>query len=133
MRPGKRKLLDKTKLLEDLTISSNASSQHPRAGGAPVPRDQAPVLARQSALPRVEEEHGAAGHAGCAIQPVDGAAAFDGSAGMSAPAVCQWACTPAETGQRPASELPELANRLGHPAPSHREYDGTSHLYPPDS
>ena len=67
-------------------------------GRASLPSDQAPVRARQGALPRVEEEHRAVAHAVCAVQPVDGAAQFDGSAGMSAPANRQGARNRAESG-----------------------------------
>ena len=60
--------------------------QHPRQGRASVPRAQAPVRLHQGALSRSGEEHGADRHAVRAVEPVDGATAVDGVAGMSAPA-----------------------------------------------
>jgi len=53
-----------------------------------VPRTQATVRLRQSALPWSGEEHSAGHHAVRAVEPVDGTQTFDGSEGMSAFAIC---------------------------------------------
>ena len=62
-----------------------SQGQREGQGGTSVPRTQAAVRLHQGALPRAREEHGADHHAVRAGQPVDGAAALDGSVGMRAP------------------------------------------------
>ena len=59
--------------------------RYPGQSGAPVQGDQAPVWLCEGALPRIDEEHGAARHAVCPVQFMDDARKFDGSAGMDAP------------------------------------------------
>src|SRR3990167_2518327 len=60
-------------------------SRHTGQSGASVSGAQAPIWICEGSLSRPEEKHGAALHAVCAIQPVDGAGQTDGSAGMNAP------------------------------------------------
>jgi hypothetical protein len=59
---------------------------------------------------------------GClAAYPVDGAAQFDGSAGMSAPANRQGARNRAERGRKPGNPRPDLANRFESAASARSE------------
>ncbi len=65
-------------------------------GVHPIAYDQAPVRARDGALPGIEEEHGTAEDAVRAVQPVDGEEQVASAAGMSAQAGCRMAATSAE-------------------------------------
>ena len=88
MRPGKRRALNKENAAdamieqaEKLKAAIRAKVEHPFRV------IEAPVRICQSALSRFEEKHGAALHAVCAVQFVDGAQQVDGSRGMSAPEI----------------------------------------------
>lgn len=73
----------------DPEMKQNKKGQHQGEGRAPVPGDQAPVRAREGALPRAGEEHGAVAHAVRVGHSVAGQAPADGSHGMSTSAVHQ--------------------------------------------
>lgn len=66
-------------------------------------------LVHQGALPRADEEHSADRHAVRDVQPVDGAAAVDGSAGMSAPERC--------AGGTPSAPKADASDRLDSAGP----------------
>ena len=93
MRPGKRRALDKDNeadamidQAEKLKAGVRAKVEHPFRV---IKRQFGFVKVRYrggySGRPWLEEEHGAALHTVCAVQPVDGARQIDGGRGMSAP------------------------------------------------
>nr|WP_244137481.1 hypothetical protein [Burkholderia pyrrocinia] len=59
MKPGKRRVLDKSKSLDALVDQVERINQgwHPGQGRAPVPGNQASVRLHQGPLSRAEEEH----------------------------------------------------------------------------
>ncbi len=85
-----------------------------------LPRDQAAVRLHEGPLPRAGEEHGADRHVVRVVQPVDGAAAVDGSAGMSARAKAEMAPNGAPSAREVtrASRKTDCIGDLGAPSAS---------------
>jgi hypothetical protein len=120
MRPGKRKLLDKTKLVKDPTdqlerikASIRAKVEHPFRV---IKRQFGHVKVRYRGLAKNTAQ---TAHAVCAVQPMDGAARVDGNAGMSAPPKGQTAVKQARKRRNAASQLAEFVNLLDQAASAH--------------